>query len=514
MKPSTPYGRAKASPMLRTLNRGSAQDLAADNLELFAVSLIVLAALLLLKYLTNSFGLGVTPDAVDYFSVADSLLHGRWFTQYDGQPMVLWPPLYPALLAIFSLVMKPMAAAKVLNGACLAGTVLTAWSWTRRGFGRAAGVVAAVGIALSPVLLMSCMAWSEPLFLLLTVAGLAAVDRYRSTGRGLRWAAALAGLAALTRYPGVALIVAGGILTLAGPGSGRRWRDTFEYLLLASLPLAFWLGRNWLVAGTLTGPRYPASVGLVGALGQAAVAVARWAPVDSHPLGFALVAAGTLAGAVVILFALQAEKSLFVSTLAVFSVVYGTALTLMCAYVAMDHINGRLISPLYVPALFLILGGLSCLPQVWPSRLTRGLMVAGLILIPLVSAVRLAQVGSEIFSYGPGGYTRVEWRDSPTAAWLKDHPLPRPIYANEPGAVYWFARQPALPSPSHHPFHSPFGPADGPEKLAAGGSLVLFTFADPRFLTGAELQPAVDLTPVAQFTDGAVYRVSPRPRPQ
>ena len=74
------------------------------------------------------------------------------------------------------------------------------------------------------------------------------------------------------------------------------------------------------------------------------------------------------------------------------------------------------------------------------------------------------------------------WRESPLVAWLQDHPLPTPVYANEPGAVYWFAHQSAMASPAFYPFHSPTGPADDPSRLTAAtsGSIVLFSFADGR----------------------------------
>src|SRR5262249_7345252 len=46
------------------------------------------------------FGIGVTPDSIEYCAVAQSLADGQGLQGSNGTPYVTWPPLYPLLLSI------------------------------------------------------------------------------------------------------------------------------------------------------------------------------------------------------------------------------------------------------------------------------------------------------------------------------------------------------------------------------------------------------------------------------
>lgn len=501
--------------MLRAVNKGSARELMADKYEFLAVIVVVLIAWNFFGIPLKEFGLGVTPDSVSYLSAADSLAHGRGLTLFDGSPMVLWPPLYPALLGLFSLLLKPMAAAKVINGLCLAGTIVAGWSWTRRVFDRTTGMVTAFGIAFSTVMTMSFMAWSEPLFIMLTVAGLAALDHHRSTGEGLIRAAIFIGLAALTRYLGVAVIAAGAVLVFFGPPGVERRREVASFMIVSAAPLVVWLSRNWIVARTLTGPRLPSDVELVSALAAAGRAVGHWAPAGPCLLGLAIVLALMAGGTILVLIALQAEKTRFVHTLLMYCLAYAAALVALASFTAIDEIGPRLVAPLFPAALMLMLGGLRCLPEVLPTRATRAVMIAGFVLVPIFFGARTVRTAVDVSLHGPAGYNRAA-KVSPVLAWVREHPLTAPVYSNEPPFLYWATGVVSQPAPARHPYRQPDGPADDPAALAeaAGGTLVLFKAGEARYFTAEEINKSVGLTPLTRLADGAVYRISPRPRPE
>src|SRR5512143_2678189 len=67
----------------------------------FRIFLLVLSAigLVLILLTTSKYGAGVSSDAARNLSTADSLLAGQGFVDMLGAPFVLWPPLYPLLLA-------------------------------------------------------------------------------------------------------------------------------------------------------------------------------------------------------------------------------------------------------------------------------------------------------------------------------------------------------------------------------------------------------------------------------
>ena len=65
------------------------------GLSAIALGLIVLS--------TSKYGAGVSSDAARNLSTADNLATGKGFVDMTGTPFVLWPPLYPLLLAGISL---------------------------------------------------------------------------------------------------------------------------------------------------------------------------------------------------------------------------------------------------------------------------------------------------------------------------------------------------------------------------------------------------------------------------
>ncbi|MFN2118957.1 MAG: hypothetical protein ACK2T0_01020, partial [Anaerolineales bacterium] len=69
-------------------------------LGLSAVSLV------LIVLSTSKYGAGVSSDAARNLSTADNLVAGRGFVDMTGAPFVLWPPLYPLLLAGISLLTR------------------------------------------------------------------------------------------------------------------------------------------------------------------------------------------------------------------------------------------------------------------------------------------------------------------------------------------------------------------------------------------------------------------------
>ena len=74
-----------------------------DRYRLFLIS-IALIGIGLVAIATSRYGAGVSSDAARNLSTADSLLAGVGFVDMVGSPLVLWPPLYPLLLAGLSLV--------------------------------------------------------------------------------------------------------------------------------------------------------------------------------------------------------------------------------------------------------------------------------------------------------------------------------------------------------------------------------------------------------------------------
>lgn len=132
---------------------------------------------------TSRYGAGLSPDSVGYIGTARNLTIGAGFNSYDGAPVVVWPPLYPALLALVSGIFKgdPLFLANVLNALIFGLIVYVGGVLTFKHLSTfpALAFVGTLAILVSiPLFQVSVMAWSEPLFILLLLLSLLLANSY------------------------------------------------------------------------------------------------------------------------------------------------------------------------------------------------------------------------------------------------------------------------------------------------------------------------------------------------
>ncbi len=190
----------------------------------FALSAILVAALAIRVFVAFDVN-SIAPqsDAADFDRHALSLAEG------DGYPEALEvlggpgasafrPPLYPLVLTpVYAVVDTDDASARwlgarleqaVIGTAIVALIALIAFQlWGRR----TALIAAAIAAIYPPLLQAGTSLLTEPLFIAMVLAAIAAVLRYRLNDPRLRWlaiAGVCAGFAALTRGNGLAVVVA------------------------------------------------------------------------------------------------------------------------------------------------------------------------------------------------------------------------------------------------------------------------------------------------------------------
>lgn len=142
-------------------------------------------------------------DTLFYQLTGMALAHGEGF-RFIGHQTVHWPPGYAFVLGgVYSIFGTSMRNALLLNSVLGAATAGLVYLIVLRSFGRAAAIVAGVGVAVMPgQLLMGDVALSETLytFMLVSFIALAALLPWRA--RTWIVLGILAGLAALTRGEG------------------------------------------------------------------------------------------------------------------------------------------------------------------------------------------------------------------------------------------------------------------------------------------------------------------------
>jgi len=228
---SEQFNRLRHTHRLRFLGRGSA---------LFPAGLLLLGlTALILRIVALVFNDVVTPDGYYYAALAKGFVTGR----LPGEFAVSWPPLYPALIALFSPVFRePELAGRAVS--LLAGCALLAPTyWLVKGsFGHRVALIAAGLVAAHPLLVyFSVQFLTEATHTLLftgaVYAGWAALVRGRLKYFFLT--GALFGADYLTRHEAFGYILPMAALTLAGGRFVRRVGAGRTLLNLGALLLGF-----------------------------------------------------------------------------------------------------------------------------------------------------------------------------------------------------------------------------------------------------------------------------------
>ena len=232
-------------------------------LAVVTVALLSIVGAVLLIALSPH-GVHATNDSFTYLGAADSLARGEGWTYPFGEvgsPVTLFPPLYPAVLALPELLGVGTFAWVTWQNAVLFAVFSAVVGLTVATATRGSAVAAAVAVALislgTPTVITYARIWSETIFLPLVVAILACLDRFLVTRRTvwLMGSSVLMSLALLTRYAGLAVFAASCLLLVVWPR--RRIVERVRHVALfagIALPAsAAWLIRNQVRSGTLTG---------------------------------------------------------------------------------------------------------------------------------------------------------------------------------------------------------------------------------------------------------------------
>jgi hypothetical protein len=379
----------------------------------------------LTTFATSLYGAGVSPDSVSYFGAVRSILSG------DGIPhsFTSWPPLYPVILAGASTALGSADLAQVaaIFGALISALiVLTAAFALRRdaALSVTTPTIALLIIAFSePLLWISTSAWSDSLFLLLSLWALLLIDSgvRRESVSTILLAAICAALAFLTRYIGFTVIAAGALAILLSP-IRTRWRHAVLFVSVASAPPALWLVRNFLVDGTLAGPRAPISGSLISAAHDAIIACLHWLPLP--------------AVAILAVLSMLIRFAGLRSVLAIFAAVYFASVVLLASRIAFDALDKRLLAPATLTLFLFLARQLAPLEQ-WLRQRKLGAAIALVAVLGLlwIAASETIAEAKQLAVNGAGGVNVRFWHDQPLIAYLREHPPTGPIQSNAPEAL-------------------------------------------------------------------------------
>jgi len=221
-----------------------------DNPRWWRIAVLAVGALALITgiAIVDSLPVGVFHDDAMYVILARSIASGQGYRYLNlpGAPAATQhPPGYPALLALVSWFApafpKNLEVFKALNAMISAASVVLITLFARaRAFEPAWAIALGVASAVSiPTLLLSSMLLSEPLFFLVIVALLIAIERFVEAENGWRRPIGIGvGIAAcaLVHLNGIVLLPA----TVIVLGLKRRWRDAGLVTLATVVTMLPW----------------------------------------------------------------------------------------------------------------------------------------------------------------------------------------------------------------------------------------------------------------------------------
>jgi 4-amino-4-deoxy-L-arabinose transferase-like glycosyltransferase len=502
------------------------------------VGLALLGAGLVLA--ATRIGAGTSPDSVVYIGVARNLLAGRGLTEPFGAEvdtaLTRFPPLYSWLLAAGGPVgVDPLAMARwlaaLLFGANIlfVGLALVALLPQSRWLPLVGSLLLLTGL---PLLTMHSMAWSEPLFLLLSFLGLFLLAESLGSGKAMTFALAgvLTGLAFLTRYAAIPFLAAGvlGLALWSRQSWARRLSSMVVFASLGALPSLLWAIRNLAVADTATArvlAWHPAGQAHVW---QALYTVAGWLHVPQRApdwlrLGLLLAAAAAALVVIVILWHGRPGRSVppFIKLLALLIPLYAAFLVVSISLLdASTPLDDRILAPIYVTTIFLGLYAVSELLQVVGNpRHWQAALAALLLLVVGGSVIRGAGWVNDGYLNGIG-FSSLAWQRSAFIQQVQSLPQETLTYSNAPEAIYLHAGRRAMPFPK--PINVTTQQANlayaaeverMQELLSQQAAFVVYarSLSQRTSPTETELSQQLSLRILAQAVDGAIYASSISP---
>ncbi len=479
----------------------------------------------------------LSADSITYLAVGDHLRRLDGFTDFTGEPLTIFGPVYPLLLAVGgrSLVWASVVGAAAAAAASWFFTGLlrlrVRWQWA---------VVGSLVFVLSQSLLrVEATVWSETPYFAVALAMLYVIAVAPVTMPRAAAAGALAGLSFLTRYAGAGLVITGVVMVVVATWpTGRRQtlRASGAFIGVAAGLVSTWALRNIILTGRPLGPRFEG-----GATDSVMLLVRRsaWAigkvvvDVDSSStttniVGYTVMCA-LLVGAVAIL--ARPSANIAGAGMAVF------AITSICVPMAARAVTGndiesRVMSPTLIPIVYFSVvamcsavganGAVGASSMVGAGRLAarRSVLSFGFLAASAVWCLQGVVMIVEFPDRLAGSAASIE-QFSPQLYGLVDElPDDANVLTNNPQRVWWHTgHEPTLfafTRPRAGNSHYPLSPAQTVREICAGETYLAWFpgLVNAGGATPGELRPdlleAASLSSIARVPGGELFALSVR----
>lgn len=508
--------------------------LAAGQLRLAAAGLALVGMGVL--WLAMRWGVGLYSDSIVYLGTARVILEGDGVSFLNDAgiiaPVVQYPPLYPATMAVFGWFgLDPLDGARWFSVMCYgANALLVAYITYNVTSSSVASLLASL-LALSafPMVYIHSQALTEPMFIFMIFFGFCFLALYLRDSRPVMFYACVlsVGLSCLARYVGIAFILTGGmaILCLSNSSWQKRLTDAVKFSFLSSLPLAFWVLRNFILARNPVNRTFSFHPPSLQDFLPATETIAHWfIPITIVEIFPWLAPVTTMVAFIVLgwLFreaeCLRSERSRLL-----LYCVFGYASFLLVSWTFNDQpleLDTRTFALPYVALMILTI--CAATERLRRSRYHENLFWRFSVHCLLILILAVQTVNGVVwlrYSYWNGiGFTIEQWRNSELLTFVKNATTPLLIFSNAPDFIHTLTGKRAfLIPPKLLRSTQKANPRYVEETAAMGEELtrnnaVLIYFNDENRLwylpSIKELQSNLPLRVVKRATDGAIYRLN------
>lgn len=494
---------------------------------------VTITSMGIMFYATQNWGIGVSPDSITYLDAGNSFYEQLTLTA-RGDTLTHYPPLYPILLAGTRLGTDDiLTGARWLNILLLGGNViLVYWALLRVTSAQHWSLLGTtLFLAVSSSISVHLWAWTEPLFIFLTLATLLSWDLYllRHDTMFLLGSAVLVSLATLTRYAGLFLVPAVVVTLLLDHRVHMRKKLVASsiFAFIGLLPVSVWLISTLLTGDGVANRTIALHVIGIERIEQGFRTISRWFIPDR--VAMLLNKAGVLElmtgiGIVGLMYvALQGPGINQVRRRSFLLAIFSASL---CAYVlfllisistfdAHTPLDSRILAPL-IP--FLVAFGVSIIQRC--QGLGKTLRLVLYLALVAIFLVNIWETKSTILStHATGlGYTGQNWASSELIGAVNGYSHDIPVYTNGNDVIYFYTGRVIQRIPAKY---NPTSMQENMQYLEemtemshvlgrGGGILIYFSGIRRQYLPSEnELKEVLSLEEIYRTEEGAIYCLAP-----
>ncbi|MCT4599172.1 MAG: glycosyltransferase family 39 protein [Vallitalea sp.] len=308
-----------------------------------------------------------THDSVAYTYGAKSLLNGQGLKYFGYKtPIIQWPPLYSLLLVIPTAIGLEISRFVIFfNSFLFAFILFISGKWFYEHLkSKMLVYLGVIFIMFSiPIIHISRFIWTEPLFILLLITSLICFEKYLEK-YSMKWliiSGLISSICWLTRYTGITVLITCCLLILIYRKSIKnKLIDLFIYGSLSAIPMAVWVIRNIILSNTITGGRTIKRTSIINNIKKTLHIFYSWFTGEEFRISIIGIISLTLIVIISIIILIMRKRSKeiirgcnkgFIEFL-IFSMLYFIILIHSASKYAMDPLNDRLWSPIYIPLIF------------------------------------------------------------------------------------------------------------------------------------------------------------------